>query len=129
MTAAHDIAADAGDIQGLMQEMGAAAKAAAHELATASPESKNAALHGAAAAIHARRDEILAANANDVARAEKNGVKGSFLDRLVLNDDRIEAMARGLEEVAALADPIGTVLAEWERPNGLKIARVRVPLA
>lgn len=128
MTAAHDISADAGDIRALMQGIGAAAKAAALELASATPESKNAALHAASAAIRARKDEILAANANDVARAEANGVKGSFLDRLILNDDRIEGMAKGLEEVAALADPIGTVLAEWDRPNGLRIARVRVPL-
>ena len=127
MTAAHDLTADA-DIGAAMDAIGAAAKAAARELANASPEAKNAALHGAAAAIRARKDEILAANAHDVARAEANGVKGSFLDRLVLNDERVEAMARGLEEVAALPDPIGTVLAEWERPNGLKISRVRVPL-
>ncbi len=128
MTAAHDIAADGADIQEVMHGIGASAKAAAHELASATPDAKNAALHAAAAAIRARKDKILAANANDVARAEAKGVKGSFLDRLVLNDDRVEAMARGLEEVAALPDPIGTVLAEWERPNGLKIARVRVPL-
>ena len=128
MTAAHDIAADGADIRALMQGIGAAAKAAALELASASPESKNAALQGAAAAIRARKGEILTANANDVARAETNGVKGSFLDRLVLDDDRVEGMAKGLEDVAALVDPIGTVLAEWERPNGLRIARVRVPL-
>jgi glutamate-5-semialdehyde dehydrogenase len=111
-----------------MQGIGAAAKAAALELASATPESKNAALHAASAAIRARKDGILAANANDVARAEGNGVKGPFLDRLILNDDRIEGMAKGLEEVAALADPIGTILAAWDRPNGLRIARVRVPL-
>jgi len=128
MTAAHDISADAADIRAAMQSIGAAAKAAALELATATPDSKNAALHASAAAIRARKDEILTANANDVARAEANGVKGSFLDRLILDDDRVEGMARGLEEVAALADPIGTVLAEWDRPNGLRIARVRVPL-
>ncbi len=128
MTAAHDIAADGADIQEVMHGIGASAKSAAHELASATPDAKNAALHAAAAAIRARKDEILAANASDVARAEAKGVKGSFLDRLVLNDDRVEAMARGLEEVAALPDPIGTVLAEWDRPNGLKIARVRVPL-
>ncbi|MDA0786401.1 MAG: glutamate-5-semialdehyde dehydrogenase [Proteobacteria bacterium] len=128
MTAAHDISADAADIRALMQGIGVAAKAAALELASATPESKNAALHAASAAIRARKDEILAANANDVARAEDNGVKGSFLDRLILNDDRIEGMAKGLEEVAALADPIGTILAAWDRPNGLRIARVRVPL-
>jgi glutamate-5-semialdehyde dehydrogenase len=128
MTAAHEVSADVADIRATMQGIGAAAKAAALELASATPESKNAALHAASAAIRARKDEILAANANDVARAEGNGVKGPFLDRLILNDDRIEGMAKGLEEVAALADPIGTILAAWDRPNGLRIARVRVPL-
>ncbi|MBS27887.1 MAG: glutamate-5-semialdehyde dehydrogenase [Alphaproteobacteria bacterium] len=127
MTAAHDLSAD-GDVREAMQGIGAAAKAAAHELAYASAEAKNTALHAAAAAVRARKDEILAANAADVTRAEANGVKGSFLDRLILNHDRVEAMALGQEEVAALPDPIGTVLDEWERPNGLKIARVRVPL-
>jgi glutamate-5-semialdehyde dehydrogenase len=128
MTAAHEVSADVADIRATMQGIGAAAKAAALELASATPESKNAALHAASAAIRARKDGILAANANDVARAEGNGVKGPFLDRLILNDDRIEGMAKGLEEVAALADPIGTILAAWDRPNGLRIARVRVPL-
>ncbi len=127
MTAAHDLSADH-EIHDMMNGIGHAAKSAALELASATEESKNAALHAAAAAVRARKAEILAANARDVAAAEANGVKGSFLDRLVLDDDRFEAMARGLEEVAALPDPIGTVLAEWERPNGLKIARVRVPL-
>ena len=127
MTAAHDLSADH-NIHDMMDEIGVAAKVAAHELASASAATKNAALHGVAAAVRARKDEILAANAKDVAAAEANGVKGSFLDRLVLDDDRVEAMARGLEEVAALPDLIGTVLAEWERPNGLKISRVRVPL-
>ncbi len=127
MTAAHDLTPDQ-DIAAAMNRIGVAAKAAAHELANASPEIKNAALAAAANAIRARKDEILAANARDVAQAEANGVKGSFLDRLILNDDRVEAMARGLEDVAELPDPIGTVLAEWDRPNGLKIARVRVPL-
>ena len=127
MTAAHDLSADS-DIQDMMNGIGIAAKAAAQELASASADVKNAALHAAAAAVRARKDEILAANATDVASAQSRGVKGSFLDRLILNEDRIEAMACGLEDVAALPDPIGTVLAEWERPNGLKIARVRVPL-
>lgn len=127
MTAAHELSADH-EIQDMMNGIGIAAKAAAHELSVASADTKNAALHAAAAAVRARKDEILAANAADVASAQSRGVKGSFLDRLILNEDRVEAMARGLEEVAALPDPIGTVLAEWERPNGLKIARVRVPL-
>jgi glutamate-5-semialdehyde dehydrogenase len=127
MTAAHDLSADH-EIHDMMNGIGHAAKSAALELASATEDSKNAALHAAAAAVRARKAEILAANVRDVAAAEANGVKGSFLDRLVLDDDRVEAMALGLEEVAALPDPIGTVLAEWERPNGLKIARVRVPL-
>ncbi len=127
MTAAHDLSADK-EIHDMMNEIGVAAKSAALELASASADAKNAALHAAAAAVRARKDEILAANAKDVGAAEANDVKGSFLDRLVLNDERVEAMACGLEDVAALPDPIGTVLAEWERPNGLKIARVRVPL-
>ena len=116
------------DIHDMMNGIGIAAKAAGPGARQCIRGVKNAALHAAAAAVRARKDEILAANARDVAAAEANGVKGSFLDRLVLDDDRVEAMARGLEEVAALPDPIGTVLAEWERPNGLKIARVRVPL-
>ena len=127
MTAAHNLSA-VREIHDMMNEIGRSAKSAALELASASGESKNAALHAAAATARARKDEILAANARDVAAAEANGVKGSFLDRLVLDDDRVDAMASGLEEVAALPDPIGTVLAEWERPNELKIARVRVPL-
>lgn len=127
MTVAHELNAERG-IRDVMEEIGAAAKAAAHQLAYAESDAKTAALHAAAAAIRARKDEILAANANDVAGAEARGVKGSFLDRLVLDDDRVEAMAHGLEEVAALPDPVGTVLDEWERPNGLRIARVRVPL-
>ncbi|CAN0572740.1 unnamed protein product, partial [Laminaria digitata] len=107
MTAAHDLSADS-DIQDMMNGIGIAAKAAAQELASASADVKNAALHAAAAAVRARKDEILAANATDVASAQSRGVKGSFLDRLILNEDRIEAMACGLEDVAALPDPIGT---------------------
>jgi glutamate-5-semialdehyde dehydrogenase len=127
MTVAHDISETA-DIAAAMHEMGAAARAATHALAHASSADKNAAIEGAAAAIRARRDDILAANAKDVTAAEQKGISGALLDRLVLDENRVEAMARGLEEVAALADPVGTVLDEWERPNGLKIARVRVPL-
>jgi glutamate-5-semialdehyde dehydrogenase len=108
--------------------MGAAARAAASELAHASSVDKNAAIEGAAAAIRERSADILAANAEDVSAAESKGISGALLDRLILDDSRVGAMAQGLEEVAALADPVGTVLDEWERPNGLKISRVRVPL-
>ncbi|NNG05355.1 MAG: glutamate-5-semialdehyde dehydrogenase [Inquilinus sp.] len=116
------------DVQAVMRRLGERAKAAAEALATAPSESKNAALRGAAAAIRADRAAILAANAKDVAAAEANGTKGAFLDRLTLDEGRVEAMEAGLEAIAELADPVGDVIAEWERPNGLKIARVRVPL-
>ena len=127
MTVAHDITETA-DIAAIMHDMGAAARAATYVLGQASSATKDAAINGAAAAIRARAADILAANAQDVAAAEQKGIGGALLDRLILDDGRIEAMARGLEEVAALPDPVGTVLGEWERPNGLKIARVRVPL-
>lgn len=127
MTAAHDLSVNQ-EIHDMMNKIGIAAKAAALELSNASADAKNVALHAAAAAVRARKAEIIAANAKDVGTAEANGVRGPLLDRLILNVDRVDAMAGGLEEVAGLPDPIGTVLAEWERPNGLKIARVRVPL-
>ena len=127
MTVAHDISETA-DIAAAMHDMGAAARAAAQALAQASSAAKDAAILAGAAAIRARQADILAANATDVAAAERKGTSGALLDRLALDDARVEAMARGLEAVAALPDPVGTVLAEWERPNGLKIARVRVPL-
>lgn len=127
MTVAHDITENA-DIAAIMHAMGAAARAAARELARASSADKDAAINGAAAIIRQRRADILAANALDVAAADQKGVSGAIRDRLVLDDARIEAMAKGLEEVAALPDPVGTILAEWDRPNGLKISRVRVPL-
>lgn len=116
------------DIPGLMRDLGEAAKEAARILAGASTDDKNAALRAGAAALRRDAEPIKAANALDMAAAEQAGTKGSFLDRLMLDDARIEAMAKGLEDIAGLADPIGTVLAEWERPNGLKIERVRVPL-
>jgi glutamate-5-semialdehyde dehydrogenase len=127
MIAAHDLSVNQ-EIHDMMNKIGIAAKAAALELSNASADAKNVALHAAAAAVRARKAEIIAANAKDVGTAEANGVRGPLLDRLILNVDRVDAMAGGLEEVAGLPDPIGTVLAEWERPNGLKIARVRVPL-
>ena len=112
----------------LMDRMGEAACAAAAALATAGTDSKNRALAAAAAAIRARVSEILEANVADVEAARAKRVTPALLDRLSLDDKRIEAMARGLEEILALPDPVGTVAAEWTRPNGLKIQRVRVPL-
>lgn len=112
-----------------MQKLGADACAAADVLAQASTKAKNTALLAAAAALRADKAAILDANAKDVAETKKAGdATPAFLDRLTLDEARIEAMADGLETVAGLPDPVGEVLAEWERPNGLRIRRVRVPL-
>src|SRR5579859_666014 len=115
-------------LNALMTGIGRQARAAAKVLAAASTETKNAALLAAARSIRAHRDEILAANREDVAEAERKSLGGAMLDRLILDDKRIDAMARGLDEIARLPDPVGTELARWSRPNGLDIARVRVPL-
>ena len=103
-----------------------AARAAAHALARLSPEAKSAGLRAAAAAIRRHAGAILAANAEDLAAASDR--PAAFIDRLTLTQARVEAMARGVEEVAALPDPVGAVLAEWTRPNGLRIRRVATPL-
>ncbi|WP_430300526.1 glutamate-5-semialdehyde dehydrogenase [Rhabdothermincola salaria] len=103
-------------------------KAASRVVATASTEVKDEALRRAADLLVARSGEILAANATDVARAEADGVSPTVVDRLRLTEARIQAMAGGLAQVAALADPVGEVLDGWVRPNGLRIRRVRVPL-
>ncbi len=116
------------DVAAVMADLGRAARDAARRLATASTEDKDRALAAAAAAIRAATADILAANARDVAAAEARGTAPAFLDRLRLDEARIEAMARGVEEIAALADPVGRVLAAWERPNGLQIERVATPL-
>ena len=109
-------------------ELGLRAKAASRALARASSADKDAALLAAADLLVARTEEILTANAVDVARAEADGVTTTVIDRLRLSPDRIEAMAAGLRQVAGLADPVGEVLDGWVRPNGLRIQRVRVPL-
>lgn len=109
-----------------MLTLGRAARAAAAALATVPGPSKDRALRAAAAAIRARAAEIKAANAEDMANARD--LSGPMRERLMLDDKRIEAMAKGLEDIADFPDPIGGVLAEWTRPNGLRIQRVRVPL-
>ena len=116
------------DIGALMQRLGAAALAAQPVLARAPRAQKDAALRAAAGALRGRRAALLEANAADLAAAHAKGLSGAMLDRLKLDDARIEAMAHGLEDIAALDDPVGRVLAEWTRPNGLRIARVAVPL-
>jgi glutamate-5-semialdehyde dehydrogenase len=116
------------DVAGLMQGIGRAARAAARVLALAPAEQKNRALRAAAAALRAHGSEILAANAGDMRAAAAGRTSAALLDRLRLDADRVEAMARGLEDIESLADPIGKVLARWSRPNGLDIQRVSVPL-
>jgi len=111
-----------------MAEMGRRAREAATTLSLVSAEAKVAALNNAAAAVRARAAEILAANAHDLAEAESHGVSVALRDRLALDPKRVEAIAAGLEAIAALPDPVGRVLAEWTRPNGLAIQRVAVPL-
>ncbi len=111
-----------------MREIGRDARAAAHVLALAPAAQKNRALAAMAKSVRGSRATILAANAEDVAEARAAGATAAFLDRLTLNADRIEAMAKGLDAVRKLADPVGTKLASWRRPNGMRIERVRVPL-
>ena len=132
MNAAVDqpLPADKGttDIATVMTRLGREAVVAAEALALASTATKNLALAKIAAALRANQAALLAANARDMEAARTKGLSGAMLDRLLLDDQRVEAMARGVEEIAALADPIGSTMAQWTRPNGLDIARVRVPL-
>jgi len=111
-----------------MQGIGQSARQAAMVLALASTEQKNRALRAGAAALRAQAAEILAANEGDMHQAVTRGLSGALLDRLRLDDKRVEAMARGLEDIERLADPIGRRLAEWVRPNGMQIQRLCVPL-
>ena len=117
-----------GETERVMLAIGKAARDAARVLAIASTEQKNAALTAAAAALRKSTPAILAANALDIAAAKAVDRPASFIDRLMLDAKRIDVIAKGLEDIAALGDPVGTVLAEWSRPNGLKFQRVRVPL-
>src|SRR6185312_5155116 len=112
----------------VMEGLGKAAVKAAAVLALAGTAKKNAALVAAAASIRARRAEILASNERDMTAARAAKLSGALLDRLRLDDLRVESMARSIEEIVAIEDPIGATAAEWERPNGLRIQRVRVPL-
>ncbi len=121
-------AGETGDIDALMLKMGKAARQAAATLANAPTEAKNKALLAAAAELRRREAEILAANAEDIAAMQAGGSTKALIDRGMLDPARIEAIAKSLEEVAALPDPVGTVIAAWDRPNGLHIERVRTPL-
>jgi glutamate-5-semialdehyde dehydrogenase len=116
------------DLAAAMAEIGRQARDAAAALALAPADAKTAALEAAAAAVRSRANEILAANEQDIGEAKQAGIGAALLDRLALDPKRLEAVARGLEDIAALPDPVGRVLAEWTRPNGLRITRVSVPL-
>ncbi|MER8434732.1 glutamate-5-semialdehyde dehydrogenase [Mesorhizobium caraganae] len=116
------------DTIALMADIGHRARAAARPLAIATTTAKNAALLAMTDAIIARQQEILDANAIDVSNGQESGLSASFMDRLKLDPARIRAMADGIREIAELKDPVGDVIAAWERPNGLQIERVRTPL-
>lgn len=120
--------APAQNIHDLMQEIGQKARAAFAELAEAKSGQKDAALVTAAAILRESKNDILAANAKDIAYAKEKGLDAAMIDRLALDEARIEAMAIGIETVVTMPDPVHTVLDEWERPNGLVIQKISVPL-
>ena len=119
---------DTTDVKQVMQDLGRRAKAAAAQLATASAARKEQVLNAAADAIWAQRAEILAANEKDMAFGREKGLTGAMMDRLKLDEARLQGIMDGLRAVAAQKDPVGDVMAEWDRPNGLHIQRVRTPL-
>lgn len=125
----HDLASDQNhDLMATMAMLGEGARLGAMKLLTAPAAQKDRALEAAANHLRAAKPAILAANAKDLEAAEKRDLSKAMLDRLALDDQRIEGMAGGLEAIAAQADPVGEEMARWRRPNGLDIARVRVPL-
>lgn len=117
-----------GDLGAEMALLGKQARESAKVLANASTDDKNEALKAMAASVRANAEVILAANAKDLEAAKDANLRASFIDRLTLTPERIEAMAQGLDDIAALPDPVGETIAEWDRPNGLKISRVRTPI-
>ncbi len=116
------------DIKGMVEDIGKRARAAGHVLSQTATDQKNRALAEAAKKLRANKNALIAANAGDMEAGEAKGLAKAMLDRLLLNDDRIEGMAKGLEDIARLDDPVGTTLAGWKRPNGLRIERRRTPL-
>jgi glutamate-5-semialdehyde dehydrogenase len=117
-----------GEIAAIMRTIGANARAVSRTLATLGPTHKTSAIEAMARAIRAATPAILAANREDVAEAEKAGATSAFIDRLRLDEKRVAAMADGVDTVAALPDPVGAVISGWDRPNGMHIEQVRVPL-
>ena len=116
------------DLKLYMDTLGRAARAAARQMAQASTAAKNTALRAMAAEVRAHQNELLAANAEDVAEAKANGLEPALLDRLIITAPSIETMAQGLEQVATLADPIGEISDMKFRPTGIQVGRMRVPL-
>jgi len=116
------------DVKEIMLEIGKAAKDAAQALVNAPAEAKNRALTEAATSLRDNSEAIIQANYQDMAAGEQKGLTSAMLDRLELNEDRVAGMANGLEAIAELNDPVGSVMESWDRPNGLSISRVRVPL-
>ena len=116
------------DVVGIVATLGQRAKAAAVALRNAGTETKNRALVEAARLIRSEKAAILAANARDIEAAKATGLGSALLDRLLLNEARIEGMAKGLDDIVSLPDPVGAEIERWRRPNGLEISRVRVPI-
>ncbi len=109
-------------------DLGRRARAASRILALSSADQRNQALRAAAAALRDQRQAIKTANGRDMAAGQEKGLSAPMLDRLMLDDKRIESIAKGLEDIATLPDPVGRILQEWDRPNGLHIQRVAIPL-
>jgi len=131
MSMAHaeqDTTAESDGVADQVRAIGARARAASKKLSLATTEAKQDALRTAAARIRERSDALIAANRDDVLFGEEKGLSKSLIDRLLLTPERIESMAAGLEAIAELPDPVGAVIGDWERPNGLHIQRVRTPL-
>ena len=116
------------NVKSIMTRLGAQAKAAAQDLVNADSRAKNRALRAAGAALRDRATDIIAANNHDVEDGSKKGLSPAMLDRLKLNRGRVDGMAQGLEDIANLDDPVGAIIDSWQRPNGLDISRIRVPL-
>ncbi len=116
------------DIKAYMNELGQQAKQASLALAKASTKDKNAALNNIAAALQAKRDALLVANKKDLVAGEKNELEAAFLDRLALNDARLDSMIDGLRQVASLSDPIGEITDLKYQPSGIQVGKMRVPL-
>jgi len=116
------------NIPELMQTIGDRARKASKVLSHAESSVKNLSLVAAAEALRASKKELIAANQKDIAFGKAKNLSSAMIDRLELNDERIDAIAQALIDISALPDPVGQTIAEWDRPNGLKISRVRVPL-